>query len=128
MGQLWDLEDFEPLEPARSLGKVPKSKTKKKRATALSAAKAHDGAVLCLHGSAFNRNVLASGSADETLKVWDVSENKCVHTYSHHTSKVQCARWHPTEQAVLLSAAFDRKVAFLDVRQPDQVAMTELPA
>eukprot|EP00449_Zooxanthella_nutricula_P014460 CAMPEP_0198541004 /NCGR_PEP_ID=MMETSP1462-20131121/53515_1 /TAXON_ID=1333877 /ORGANISM="Brandtodinium nutriculum, Strain RCC3387" /LENGTH=477 /DNA_ID=CAMNT_0044271147 /DNA_START=20 /DNA_END=1450 /DNA_ORIENTATION=- len=131
--QLWDLQEMEPMEPVKALGKAPKnkaSKLKKKRvgASALSSAKAHEGPVLCLHGSVFNRNVLASGSADETLKVWDVSENKCVHTYSHHTSKVQCARWHPTEQAVLLSAAFDRKLAFLDVRQPGQVAMTELPA
>lgn len=89
---------------------------------------AHDGPVLCLNGSAFNRNVLASGSADETLKVWDVAENKCVHTYAHHDNKVQCARWHPTEQAVLCSAAFDKKLALLDVRQPNQAAFADLPA
>mmetsp|Transcript_42427 Transcript_42427/g.123292 ORF Transcript_42427/g.123292 Transcript_42427/m.123292 type:complete len:459 (-) Transcript_42427:216-1592(-) len=129
--QLWDLEDMEPMEPVLALGKAPKgkaSKTKKKRAASLGSAgaKAHNGPVLCLHGSAFNRNVLASGSADESLKVWDVSENKCVHNYSHHSDKVQCVRWHPTEQAVMLSAAFDGKLALLDVRQPGQVATTAL--
>ena len=30
-------------------------------------------------------------------------------------------RWHPTEQAVLLTAAFDRQLGLLDVRQPKQV-------
>jgi len=132
--QIWDLEEMEPMEPAKVLGsaKKQKGKAKKKRGGASglggSGAKAHDGPVLCLHGSAFNRNVLASGSADEILKVWDVSENKCVHSYSHHDNKVQCVRWHPTEQAVLLSAAFDRRLALLDVRQPGAAATTELPA
>lgn len=132
--QLWDLEEMEPMEPVRALGTAKKQKggkVKKKKGAALGGsgmAKAHDGPVLCLHGSAFNRNVLASGSADETLKVWDVRENKCVHQYTHHNNKVQCARWHPTEQAVLLSAAFDRRLALLDVRQPNQAAFAELPA
>lgn len=127
--QIWDLEDVEPVEPLRALGVAKKpAKGKKKRGPNPSSVKAHDGAVLCLHGSVFNRNVLASGSADETLKVWDVRENKCVHTYTHHKDKVQCARWHPTEQAVLLSAAFDRRLGLLDVRQPNQAALCELPA
>lgn len=129
--QLWDLEELEPMEPTRCLGKKSKGKKKKGGISALSgpgAVKAHEGPVLCLHGSSFNRNVLASGSADETLKVWDVNENKCIHTYSHHDNKVQCVRWHPTEQAVMLSAAFDKKLALMDVRQPGQTTSAELPA
>jgi len=127
--QLWDLDDLDALEPTHILGPKKKAKAKKKKGLpAASGPKAHDGPVLCLHGSSFNRNVLVSGSADETVKVWDVASNSCVHTYSHHTSKVQCARWHPTEQAVLLSAAFDRNLALLDVRQPNQAAMAPLPA
>lgn len=127
--QLWDLEDVEPMAPLRALGVAKKAaKGKKKKNPYDSGAKAHDGPVLCLHGSAFNRNVLASGSGDETLKVWDVRENKNVHTYTHHKDKVQCARWHPTEQAVLLSASFDRRIALLDVRQPNQAAFAPLPA
>lgn len=128
---IWDLEEMDPVEPAGALGKNkkdPKGKKKKGPVSTAIGAKAHDGAVLCLHSSAFNRSVLASGSADETLKVWDVNENKCVHQYKHHTGKVQCARWHPTEQAVLLSAAFDGKLGLLDVRQPNQAALAELPA
>mmetsp|Transcript_137178 Transcript_137178/g.438672 ORF Transcript_137178/g.438672 Transcript_137178/m.438672 type:complete len:456 (-) Transcript_137178:120-1487(-) len=132
--QLWDLEDMELLEPTRCLGKERKTKGKKKKGVSAglggggSGFKAHDGPVLCLHGNSFNRNVLASGSADESVKVWDVNENTLVHTYSHHDNKVQCVRWHPTEQSVLLSAAFDRRLGLLDVRQPNQAAMTELPA
>lgn len=131
--QIWDLDDMDPnIEPCLTLGpkkKAAKGKAKKKRGLGSSAGhKAHDGPVLCLHSSVFNRSVLASGSGDETVKVWDVSSNACVHAYSHHNNKVQCVRWHPSEQAVMLSAAFDRRLALLDVRQPGQVAWAPLLA
>eukprot|EP00930_Biecheleria_cincta_P031432 TRINITY_DN21823_c0_g1_i1.p1 TRINITY_DN21823_c0_g1~~TRINITY_DN21823_c0_g1_i1.p1 ORF type:complete len:467 (-),score=106.88 TRINITY_DN21823_c0_g1_i1:79-1449(-) len=133
--QIWNLEQLDPLEPHQVLGmarkapKAPKKKGGKKKKTMGSGdVTAHDGPVLCLHGSPFNRNVLASGSGDQTLKVWDVADGSCVHSYSHHSDKVQCVRWHPTEQAVMLSAAFDRKLGLLDVRQPGQAAMATLPA
>lgn len=129
--QIWDLDRLDPLEPVLNLGSSGKAKgktKKKRRGGSGGGAKAHDGPVLCLNGSTFNRSVLASGSADETVKVWDVSENSCVHTYKHHADKVQCVRWHPTEQAVLLSAAFDRRLALLDVRTPGQSMTVGLPA
>merc|ERR1719375_666496 len=111
------------MHPVLSLGAEKRRKTKgggkKKKKKAGGDVTAHEGPVLCLHGSPFNRSVLATGSADEAVKVWDVAANSCVHKYTHHTSKVQCSRWHPTEQAVLLSAAFDRRLALVDVRQPD---------
>ncbi|CAJ1423655.1 unnamed protein product [Effrenium voratum] len=122
--QLWNLEETDPLEPAQvlSAAKKPKAKGKarKKRANA------HEAPVLCLHVSSFNPSALASGSADETLKVWDVAAGTCAHTFQHHSDKVQCVRWHPTEQAVLLTAAFDKKVGLLDVRQPKQAALAPL--
>eukprot|EP00747_Dinoflagellata_sp_TGD_P194270 gnl/TRDRNA2_/TRDRNA2_61511_c1_seq1.p1 gnl/TRDRNA2_/TRDRNA2_61511_c1~~gnl/TRDRNA2_/TRDRNA2_61511_c1_seq1.p1 ORF type:complete len:431 (-),score=96.58 gnl/TRDRNA2_/TRDRNA2_61511_c1_seq1:177-1415(-) len=132
--QIWNLDFLEELEPSQMLGVNPKSEKKKKKKNKAARARgsekesAHDGAVLCIHGSTFNRSVLASGSADHCVKVWDICENSCVHKYTHHENKVQCVKWHATEQAVLLSAAFDRKLALLDVRQPGQVATIGLPA
>mmetsp|Transcript_19961 Transcript_19961/g.46820 ORF Transcript_19961/g.46820 Transcript_19961/m.46820 type:complete len:442 (-) Transcript_19961:83-1408(-) len=130
--QLWNLEEMDPLEPAQVLGaarKPAKAKGKakrKKKPLGPNEVKAHDGPVLCLHASAFNPSVLASGSADETLKVWDITDGSCAHTFEHHSDKVQCVRWHPTEQAVLLTAAFDRQLGLLDVRQPKQAALASL--
>lgn len=127
--QLWNLEEADPLEPAQVLGhaRKPKAKTKKRRPKMPSGdVKAHDGPVLCLHGSSANPSVLASGSADQTLKVWDVTDGSCVHSFDHHSDKVQCVRWHPTEQAVLLSAAFDNRLGLIDVRQPKQAALAAL--
>lgn len=128
--QIWDLNDQEGMEPSQSLGDLKKQRGKKKKGSSSSAsvATAHDGAILCMHGSPFNRSVLCSGSGDHKLKVWDVAENACIHEYTHHNNKVQCCRWHPTEQAVLLSASFDRHLALLDVRQPNASAMVALPA
>eukprot|EP00927_Polykrikos_kofoidii_P024533 TRINITY_DN22295_c0_g1_i1.p1 TRINITY_DN22295_c0_g1~~TRINITY_DN22295_c0_g1_i1.p1 ORF type:complete len:462 (-),score=98.22 TRINITY_DN22295_c0_g1_i1:110-1495(-) len=134
--QIWDLDSLDPVEPVQLLGiskKKTKIKSKKKKAPLAPVlddveAVAHDGAVLCLNGSVFNRNVLMSGGADHVVKVWDIVENNCVHAYAHHEDKVQCGRWHPTEQAVLLSASFDRSLALLDVRQPNACAKAELPA
>merc|ERR1719359_1563877 len=128
--QIWDLDRLDPLAPIQSLGaqKKAKGKLKKKKSKSKGGVTAHDGPVLAIHGSVFNRSVLASGSGDETVKIWDVAENACVHTYTHHSNKVQVVKWHPTEQAVLLSASFDRRLALLDVRQPGQACTVELPA
>jgi periodic tryptophan protein 1 len=129
--QIWDLDRLDPLAPVQSLGeqkKPAKKGLKNKKKNKARGGTAHEGPVLAIHGSSFNRSVIASGSGDNTVKIWDVGNNACVHTYTHHQNKVQCAKWHPTEQAVLLSASFDRRLALLDVRQPGQSCTVELPA
>ena len=35
------------------------------------------------------RQALASGSADMTVKIWDVTTQACQHTFTHHTDKVR---------------------------------------
>jgi len=60
--------------------------------------------------------VLASCSADGTVKVWDVASGRCVHTLSHHADKVQAVGWNPAEASLLLSGSFDQSVAVCDVR------------
>ncbi|PHJ23336.1 wd g-beta repeat-containing protein, partial [Cystoisospora suis] len=67
--------------------------------------------------------ILASGSADDTVKLWDLTTARCLYTYRHHTNKVQSIRWHPVEEAVLLSASFDRRAAVIDVRTAGKSAM-----
>ena len=65
-----------------------------------------------------------------TVRLWDLtgSADTCVQTLRHHTDKVQALAWHPTEAPVLLSAAFDKKAALLDVRAPDAVRTWALTA
>eukprot|EP01087_Luapelamoeba_hula_P018731 TRINITY_DN6085_c0_g2_i2.p1 TRINITY_DN6085_c0_g2~~TRINITY_DN6085_c0_g2_i2.p1 ORF type:complete len:652 (+),score=93.60 TRINITY_DN6085_c0_g2_i2:23-1978(+) len=46
----------------------------------------HGSAVLCV---AFNENKIVSGSADETIKVWDFKTKKCLHTLTGHVYTVK---------------------------------------
>jgi periodic tryptophan protein 1 len=89
----------------------------------------HEDAVLGLSWNREFRNVLASCSADTTVKVWDVAECKVSHTLTYHTNKVQAVAWNPAEGQILLSGGFDQKVCMADMRTPDGApASWDIPA
>lgn len=76
----------------------------------------HTDSVLSVSWNPSQRNILASGSADGTVKVWDLAQLSCVATLTHHAGKVQTVAWNPAEPTVLLTASFDRTAAVVDVR------------
>ena len=112
--EIWDLDVVDALEPVCQLGGKRNKKTKKPTG--------HTSSVLGLSWNCLNRNVLASASADGTVKIWDMEQGKCVQTLKHHTDKVQSVEWHPVESTVLLTGSYDKTVAVLDVRKPDSVS------
>ncbi|KAF8072950.1 PWP1 [Scenedesmus sp. PABB004] len=151
--ELWDLDVADAVEPAATLGgpargggaggggagaadggggggkgakKKAKAKAKAKAAAAAAALApdSHEGAVLGLAWNAEFRNVLASGGADGTVKVWDVAATACEHTLRHHSDKVQAVAWNPAEAPVLLSGSFDRTACLADVRTPAGAALS----
>eukprot|EP00882_Tetradesmus_deserticola_P017158 GHRQ01018364.1.p1 GENE.GHRQ01018364.1~~GHRQ01018364.1.p1 ORF type:complete len:162 (-),score=78.49 GHRQ01018364.1:635-1120(-) len=135
--EIWDLDVADAVEPAAVLGgrqppaaaeaaqaaaggsakKKAKQKAKKKAAKAEQQLRpgSHSDAVLGLSWNREYRNVLASASADGTVKVWDVAAQVCEHTLSHHNGKVQAAAWNPAESPVLLTGSFDRTAALVSM-------------
>ncbi|KAL4444359.1 hypothetical protein ABPG75_012096 [Micractinium tetrahymenae] len=150
--ELWDMDVVDAVEPLCTLGGAnyaaaraaaeagssdgagggggggdKKKKKKKKKGAAAPEVPvrpgSHTDAVLGLAWNAAFRNVLASASADKTVKVWDVATQACQHTLTHHNGKVQSVEWNPAEAPVLLSGGFDKRACLMDMRQPDAASV-----
>ncbi|KAL4890546.1 rRNA processing protein Pwp1 [Aspergillus ambiguus] len=126
--EIWDLDIVDCMYPNAILGQGGaegaetgqaggKKKTKGKANEAY-----HVDAILALAANRQHRNLLASGSADRTVKLWDLTTTACAKSYAHHTDKVCALDWHPTESPVLLSGSYDRTVVAADMRAPDAQA------
>ncbi|XP_044465728.1 periodic tryptophan protein 1 homolog [Mangifera indica] len=121
--EIWDLDVIEEVQPCLILGgineeknmKRKKNKKGKKSSTEYKEG-SHTDSVLGLAWNKEFRNILASASADKTVKIWDVVEGKCSFTLGHHTDKVQAVAWNHYAPQVLLSGSFDRSVFMKDAR------------
>lgn len=135
--EIWNLDVLDAVEPvvtlggadyeaARSMDATASAKKKKKKNKKIPQIPvkpgSHEDAVL---GLAWNQefcNVLASGSADSSIKIWDVTTQQATQTITLHTDKVQSLRWKPIEASLLMSGGFDRKLFLSDLRVPEQKA------
>lgn len=111
-----DLDIVDCLEPAYVLGsseiesKDPvavqfshkKKKNKKKRVHI-----GHKDAVLDLSWNTNYTHVLASGSVDQTVILWDLETGGVNTTLDAFREKVQTIKWHPYEGQTLLAGSCD---------------------
>lgn len=75
----------------------------------------------------FQVEYLASGSADNTVRIWDLDEAMCKASYTDvHSDKVQVVRWNKVNEQVLLTGGYDGRVNVLDVRAPANNLATRL--
>lgn len=113
--ELWDLNVVESAKPDGMLS-------------------GHTDAVLGLAAHPQTPQMLASASADSTVRLWDISTQQTVLTMSHHEgAKVQSVAWSPFNssveyQGLLASGGFDQRVFVLDVRAPDAATAIQLEA
>ncbi|KAI1844314.1 hypothetical protein JX265_007848 [Neoarthrinium moseri] len=124
--EVWDLDTVDCMYPNAILGQggnpeADKQKKKKKKSKKAND-EYHVDAVLSLAANRQHRNLLASASADKTVKLWDLNTAKCAKSYSYHTDKVCSLAWHSVESTVLLSGSYDRTVVAADMRAPDAKA------
>jgi len=61
-------------------------------------------------------NILVSGSADKSVKIWDLLSHKCIRTLNFHADIVRAALCHPTYSRYLYTGGFDHIINVLDTR------------
>ena len=140
--EIWSLDVVESMYPDMVLGRPDKTaahvpvpagtgKKKRKKTKARPTSDAHHvDAVLGLSWNKTHRQMLASASADRTVKLWDLSRAPtadadggksavAIRSFNVHKDKVQAVQWNEKEPSVLLSGSYDRTVRIFDSRAPD---------
>lgn len=122
--ELWDLDTVDCMYPNAILGAggpagADKPSRKKKKKSKKLRDDYHVDSVLSIAANRQHRNLLASASADKTVKLWDLNTAKCAKSYSYHTDKVCSLAWHPSEATAMLSGSYDRTVVAGDMRAPE---------
>ncbi|XP_076753690.1 periodic tryptophan protein 1 homolog [Xylocopa sonorina] len=107
--EVWDLDLIDCLEPAYKLGCKPNKKKNRKRV-------GHRDAVLDLTWNENYTHVLASGSVDKTVLLWDLENGTPVNKFAYFNEKVQSLKWHPVETHQLLTGCADKMVRLFDCR------------
>ncbi|PFH52951.1 hypothetical protein AMATHDRAFT_1683 [Amanita thiersii Skay4041] len=140
--EIWSLDVLDAMYPTSVLGRpdatkahVPipagtgKKKKKKSKHRAVERGY-HVDAVLGLSWNRTQRNLLASASADRTVKLWDLSRSPvatadedssgagAIRSFDVHKDKVQAVQWNATEPSVLLTGSYDRTIRTFDSRAP----------
>ncbi|EFA02231.2 periodic tryptophan protein 1 homolog [Tribolium castaneum] len=110
--QVWDLDIINCIEPAFNLGRAASIKKNRPHV-------GHKDAVLTLAWNKTYEHVLASGSVDKTILLWDLENKTPSTTISAFKDKVQCMQWHKLEAQTLLAGSSDKKAKIFDCRNPE---------
>lgn len=152
--EIWDMDTIEGIFPDAVLGRkdltsqldAPSGTGKKKRRVPKARVPNethHVDAVLSLSWNRHARNLLASASADTTVKLWDLSRpmsgtsSSALRSFSAHTDKVQSVAWQvgapggssgTVNPAVLLSGSYDKTIRVFDARMAEQAVVARIGA
>ncbi|ODV81724.1 periodic tryptophan protein 1 [Suhomyces tanzawaensis NRRL Y-17324] len=131
--EIWNLDCVDKAFPDMILGEpqqnsLPslKKKNKKKKKNKGHVTTHHTDAVLSIAHNKVHRSVLASTSADHTIKLWDLNTGTAVRSLInvHNNKTVSSSHWHSSEPSILLTGGYDGTAAVTDVRISDESQMT----
>ena len=91
--------------------------------------------VLCVEFNPIEENILATGSADSLIKIWDIrnlnqsvitnnggSNVTSVTSLKYHTREITQVRWSPHVASLLASSSTDRRVVLWDLSKDDPLS------
>jgi len=77
---------------------------------------AHSKEINCLAFNPFSEYILATGSADKTVALWDMRSLKSkLHSFEGHSEEVYQVAWSPFNETILASASSDRRLNVWDL-------------
>lgn len=117
--EIWNLDFIDKAFPDLILGEALQNPLKKKKKkTQQHVTTHHTEAVLSLAHNKTHRSVLASTSADHTVKLWDLNTGSAVRSLNtvHLNKTVSSSQWHSQEGSILLTGGYDGSAGITDVR------------
>ncbi|RVD92253.1 histone acetyltransferase [Tubulinosema ratisbonensis] len=91
---------------------------------------AHSSDILCCEFNPLEENICATGSADSSLKVWDIRNlDNALFNLIGHKKEISVVRWSPHVSSLLASGSYDRRVILWDLKRNtlvDQEAPSEM--
>lgn len=77
---------------------------------------AHTAEVNCLAFNPFSEYILATGSADKTVALWDLRNLKLkLHSFESHKDEIYQVQWSPHNETILASSGTDRRLHVWDL-------------
>jgi histone-binding protein RBBP4 len=77
---------------------------------------AHVAEVNCLSFNPYSEYILATGSADKTVALWDLRNLKLkLHSFESHKDEVFQVQWSPHNETILASSGTDRRLHVWDL-------------
>jgi len=94
---LWDTRSNNPNKPSQMI-------------------EAHAAEVNCLSFNPYSEYILATGSADKTVALWDLRNTKMkLHSFESHKDEIFQVQWSPHNETILASSGTDRRLNVWDL-------------
>ncbi|OAF68910.1 Histone acetyltransferase type B subunit 2 [Intoshia linei] len=87
---------------------------------------AHAAEVNCISFNPFSEFILATGSADKTVALWDLRNLKVkLHSFESHRDEIFQVNWSPHNETILASSGTDRRLHIWDLSRIGDDQSTE---